>query len=212
MANNKGKKYKKLRGDEKPTTDSAREALAFMGWFGLRFEQIRQMFGNAFDDEVAVDTALRIRQDIELKGLVIGGKYRNYFMRAYKMNLLRAKIKANAHNALHVDIDGARDYGNDTDGAPLWRDILPADDYDPRDYELAVNTLRDEVLDFVQRHHDPLAASLFEIYVELSPDLSYKSLGKLFGIPDRTVWQGIGAIKKDVVHWFAERRAYLLNP
>lgn len=205
MASNKGKKYKKLRGDEKPTQDSAARARAFMGWFGLRFEQIRDGFGAAFDDEVAVDTALRIREDIELKGLVITGRYRHYFIRAYNVNLIAAKKRAAVQTARHVDIDEPND-----EGLP-WAEMLGAEDMDPHEYEMAVDTLRAEVLDFVRRHHDPVAASLFEIYVELSPDISYNRLARMLGLPYRKIWQDLGAIKKDVVYWFAERRAYLMN-
>lgn len=211
MASNKGKKYKKLRGDEKPTQDSAKRARAFMSWFGVRFEEIRDGFGPAFNDEVAVDTALRIREDIELKGLIILGKYRHYFIRAYNVNLIAHKKREAARAAAHLDIDGTRDYGNEAEDAPKWRDILGVEDFDPHEYEHAVDTLRAEVLDFVRRHHDPVAASLFEIYVELSPDISYNRLARMLGLPYRKIWQDLGAIKKDAVHWFADRRAYLIN-
>lgn len=205
MASNKGKKYKKLRGDEKPTQDSAKRARAFMSWFGVRFEEIRAGFGPAFNDEVAVDTALRIREDIELKGLIILGKYRHYFIRAYNVNLMAHKKREATRRAAHVDIDEPND-----EGLP-WAELLGAHDLDPHEYEHAVDTLRAEVLDFVRRHHDPVAASLFEIYVELSPDISYNRLARMLGMPYRKIWQDLGAIKKDVLYWFAERRAYLIN-
>lgn len=205
MASNKGKKYKKLRGDEKPTKDSTAKARAFMGWYGLRFEDIRRGYGSAFNDEVATDTALRIREDIELKGLEIKGRYRHYFIRAYNMNLLAYKKRESARYAQHVDIDEPND-----DGLP-WAELLGALDVDPHEYEFAVDTLRAEVLEFVRAHHDPLSASLFEIYVELSPDISYSRLARMLGLSYRQIWQDLGAIKKDVVYWFAERRAYLIN-
>lgn len=205
MASNKGKKYKKLKGDEKPTVESAARARAFMAWFGVRFEEIQRGFGPAFNDEVAVDTAVRIHDDIALKGTVIQGKYRHYFIRAYNINLIAYKKNEARRKAQHVDIDEQSE-----EGRP-WAELLGVEDMDPHDYEYAVDTLRAEVLDFVRRHHDPLSASLFEIYVELSPDISYNRLAQMLGIPYRKIWQDLGAIKKDVVYWFAERRAYLLN-
>lgn len=204
MASNKGKKYKKLRGGEVATADSASRARKFMMWFGLRFEEIQKGFGPLFNDEVAVDTALRIREDIELKGLVINGKLRHYYIRSYNLNLIAHKKRERTRTVMHVEID------NDEEGRPL-AETLGCEDVDPREYEIAVDTLRDEVLEFVRRHHDPVAASLFEIYVELSPDISYNRLARMLGVPYRFVWQELGAIKKDVVYWFAERRAYLID-
>lgn len=205
MASNKGKKYKKLRGGEVATPDSASRARKFMLWFGARFEEIRAGFGPLFNDEVAVDTALRIREDIELKGLIINGKLRHYFIRAYNVNLIAHKKREAARCAVRVDID---DQGED--GRP-WAELLGAVDMDPHEYEIAVDTLRDEVLEFVRRHHDPVAASLFEIYVELSPDISYARLAQMLGVPYRFVWQELGKIKKDVLYWFSERRVYLID-
>lgn len=204
MASNKGKKYVKLTGGEVATPEGERNAAKFMCWYGARFEEIKRAYGPAFNDEVATDTALLVREALLYKGRTIVGKYRHYFIRAYNINMIQHRKRERARTMLHVDIDA------ETDGRPL-AETLGASDYDPRDYELAVDTLRAEVLDFVRTFHDPLNVALFEVYVELSPDVSYKRMADMFRIPYRQVWQGVGEVKRDVAEWFAERRAYLIN-
>jgi hypothetical protein len=53
--------------------------------------------------------------------------------------------------------------------------------------------------------------SLFEIYVGLSPDISYKRMSIILGIPATRIWPVIGRIKKDLVKRFDGRRGFLLS-
>lgn len=204
MASNKGKKYVKLTGGEIATREGERNAARFMCWFAARFDEIKKAYGAAFNDEVAVDTALTVREALLYKNRIIVGKYRHYYIRAYNINMIQHHKAERARTARHVDID------DDADGRPL-SETIAAVDYDPHEYEIAVNTLRAEVLEFVRAFHDPLNVALFEVYIELSPDVSYRRMADMFGVPYRQVWQGVGEVKRDVAHWFAERRAFLLN-
>lgn len=204
---NTGKKYVKLKGHEKPTKESSAEADRFMNWYGYNFEQLSKFYGPVFNDEVATDTALRIHEDISLRGRRIEGKYRHYYVRAYNVNLIAWRKKETARAARTAELD-----------APIGEDMTLADilpckgTEDTLLYEIAVNTLRQEVLEFVDAFHSPYAASLFEIYVELSPDISYRRLADMLGLPRAEVGGAIYEVKRDVIEWFEGRRAYLLDP
>jgi len=208
MGTNKGKKYVKLVGDEKATKESLFAARAFMGWFGTRFETLRDVliYAHKFDDEVATDTALKIYQDIELKGLVISGKYKWYYLRAYHTNFVAAKKKQGASVARLVSIDE----GYDDDRINLI-DTLATDAYDCALYEDVTNVLRAEVLEYVRANFAQENVSLFEIYMELQPEISYKKLANLLGMPHQKIWRAIGDIKKAVVLEFDGRRDFLLS-
>lgn len=206
MATNKGKKYRKLKGGEVATKESLRAARAFMGWFGTKFETLRDVliYAHKFDDEVATDTALQIYQNIELKGLVINGKYKWYYLRAYHTNYVAAKKRDGATLALVKSID-------EEIGDFALIDTLAADDYDCATFEACTDILRKEVLEYVRGRYSHESVSLFEIYMELQPEISYKKLAQLLGMPHQKIWQAIGAIKRDVVLQFEGRREFLLS-
>lgn len=203
---NKGKKYRKLVGGEVATKESLRAARAFMGWFGTKFETLRDVliYAHKFDDEVATDTALKIYQDIELKGLVINGKYKWYYLRAYHTNFVAAKKREGVTLALVKSID-------EEVGDFALIDTLVADEYDCATFEACTDILRAEVLEYVRGRYSHESVSLFEIYMELQPEISYKKLAQLLGMPHQKIWQAIGSIKRDVVAEFEGRRAYLLS-
>lgn len=205
--NNKGKKYRKLVGGETATKESLRAARAFMGWYGLRFEDLRDrlIYAHKFDDEVATDTALKIYDDIAIKGTVINGKYKWYYFRAYHTNYIAAMKKRGENVARFDSLDDV-----DEEGAPRFTDIA-APDYDAHNFEHAADILRNEVLEYVRGKYAQEAVSLFEIYMELQPEISYKKLAVLFGMPHQKIWQAIGEIKRDVAQHFEARRDFLLS-
>ena len=90
-------------------------------------------------------------------------------------------------------------------------DTLEAPDFDYYNYEIAVDALKTEILDYVRARYNPVEVSLFEIYVGLYPDTSYKRIAALLGIPFYKVWASIGAIRKDVAVTFADRKGFLLS-
>jgi len=208
FGNNKGKKYKKLVGDEVATKESLRAARAFMYWFGMRFESMRDVliYSHKFDDEIATDTALKIYADIELKGLIINGKYKWYYLRAYHTNYIAAMKRQGVSAAKLKSID--EDFG--AERANLI-DTLATDAYDCVVYETVTDVLRAEVLDYVRTKYPPDSVSLFEIYMELQPEISYKKLAQLLGLPHQKIWRAIGEIKRDVVLQFEGRREFLLS-
>lgn len=192
---NKGKKYIKLQGGESATPESEKAARAFMGWFGLRFEELRDklIYAHKFDDEVAVDTALMINDNIRLKGLRITGKFKWYYLRAYHTNYKAAVSKTRSF----IELDEVTD--------------IEAPQVDYALYESTVDGLRREILDYVNAKYSAVDVSLFEIYIELHPEISYRRLAGMLGLPYIQTWQAISSIKKDVVETFGGRKDILLS-
>lgn len=218
--NNKGKKYRKLIGGEVATKDSLRAARAFMGWYGLRFEELRDrlIYAHKFDDEVATDTALKIYDDIALKGTVINGKYKWYYFRAYHTNYIAAKKLEQKETAQTISYDAPpiNDYEGDgyivaAQDTYAYVNGLAAPDFDADAFESATDLLRAEILEYVRANYAEENVSIFEIYMELLPEISYKKLAVLFGMPHQKIWQAIGEIKRDVSIRFGARRDYLLS-
>lgn len=196
------KKYIKLQGHEKPTPESERRARAFMRWFSLRFDRLRSewLYAGKFDDEVATDTALYIYDCIALKGLQIKGKYKWYYLRAYHMRLLAVQKKRAEAAQRSVYLD---------DPDVLLDLAAPTFDYEY--FEALVDAINTDMLEYVRANYPPLDASLFEIYIALQPDMSYKRMGKMLGYSPNKIWPVIGAIRRDLAEKFADKRYFLLS-
>jgi len=192
---NKGKKYVKLRGGEVATPENEARARGFLDWYGAHSETIRKrlIYDHLYDDEIATDTMLGVYDCIAFKGLEVRD-YKFYFLRAYHTNYLAAQKRKSAPP---VSMD-------DTD-------MLVAPDFDYDTYEQTVDTLKTEITDYVRNNYDPAACSLFEIYIALYPEMSYKNLAKMLGYPATRVWPIIGQIRKDVLRHFGARKDNLLS-
>lgn len=183
---NKGKQYAKLKGYEEATPESEERANEFMQWYGDNFNRLRDklIFTHLYDDEVATDTALIVYDNIALKRFVVVD-YQAYFLRAYHTNRV-AKLKRRVY---------------ETELAQLQDEPFIAD-LDHEEREEAVDRLNNEMLEYVRASYDPFSTSLFEIYIGLLPDTSYKRLAALLGLPDSQVWTRIGVIRKDLAQRF----------
>lgn len=203
---NKGKKYVKLRGDEIATPEAEARASEFMKWYGDNFDALRSklLYDEFYDDEVATDTALYLYDCIAYKGLKIDN-YKWYYLRAYHTALLGAKKKNGEARAAFVSVD------EPVIGEVMYGDILPAPTFDYTTYEMEIDAVQREILEYVRASYDQVSVSLFEIYVTLQPEMSYKKLARMLGIPANKIWPVIGAIRKDVAVRFADRRDYLLS-
>jgi hypothetical protein len=188
--------YIKLKGHEKPTPDSERRAKSFIRWYSLRIDTLRKdwLYVGKYDDEVATDTALYIYDCIALKGLRITGKYKFYFLRAYHMRLLAENQKKAVAAKRFIYLDD-----------PDVNLEIAASDFEC--FEKALDALNTEMMDYVRANYSALESSLFEIYIALQPDMSYKRLGKMLGYSPNKIWPIIGAIRRDLCEKFAARRA-----
>lgn len=199
---NTGKKYIKLRGDEVATDEAQARANKFMIWYGRNADYIKErlIFAHLYDDEVATDTMLYLYECIALRGTRIS-KYKWYYLRAYHNKYLEAQKKRGRVTARTVYLDDAEQFVND----------IPASDFNYDDYEEQVEALRLDILEYVRGSFDAFSVSLFEIYIELQPEMSYAALARALGLADFQVAPVLRAIKKDLVYRFAEKRGYLLS-
>lgn len=199
---NTGKKYIKLRGDEIATAEDQARANKFMVWYGRHADYIRErlIFAHLYDDEVATDTMVYLYECIAFKGLNIKN-YKWYFLRAYHTNYLAALKRRAKETAGKVYLDDEDTYVEEP----------AAPNYDYEDYEARVEQLRGEILEYVRGSFDAFSVSLFEMYIELQPEMNAARLAKLLGIPEYKVGPTIKAIKADVVYRFADRRDFLLS-
>ena len=203
---NKGKKYVRLTGYEIPTDENLKRAAAFLEWYALnvadlesRVRKNRNHPGSYCPDLMA-DTMLGIYDAVALKGLDVKD-YRFYFYRSY-YNLYLGERKKVKPGYLDDVVTGEDLTLSDVLAAPLNNSA---------EYELAVDRLQSEILDYVRAYYDPVASSHFEIYIGLQPDTSYKRIAALLGVPFNLVWTSIGAIRKDVAQVFAAERGNLLS-
>jgi len=222
MGKNKGKKYVKLRGGEVATPQSEARASAFLKWYGEHERELRErlIYKYRYDDEIATDTMLNIYDAISYKGLIVADP-KFYYLRAYHTNYLAAQIKkSGAANVISLDIasnrsnicyddSGARNMvGGGGVFALIEKIAAPQGDYEQ--LERDIETLKNEMTEYVRARYDPADCSIFEIYIALQPGMTYKRLAALLGFSAGRVWPVIGAIKKDLKAAFMARTHSLL--
>lgn len=172
------------------------KARAFMSWYGDNMDKLRyyvQGSGLEYDEDLFTDAFLRAYDAIARRGTSVKDNV-GYFLQTYRATFLDSK---------KTPIFGKVD--------ERVVENLPASDFDSDTYEEVVETINTEVLEYVRESYDEVAVSLFEIYVGLSPDISYKRMSNILGIPATKIWPVIGQIKKDLVKRFDGRRDYLLS-
>lgn len=199
---NTGKKYIKLRGDEQPAPADELRALEFMRWYAENTDKLKYYIrgaGYPVDDDLLSATMLKIYDIIALKGRQIKD-YTGFFLQSYRGVFINEEKKKTRSACLFAPLSPEKAAGLD---APA-----PADS---GEYEKAVERLNAEVLEYVRNTFDEVSVSLFEMYVGLSPDISYKRLSAMLGIPFTRVWMSIGNVKKSVVRKFGTKKDFVLS-
>ncbi|MCC8089123.1 MAG: hypothetical protein LIO79_07660 [Rikenellaceae bacterium] len=172
------------------------KARAFMSWYAANMDRLRHYVrgsGLEYDEDLFTDAFLRAYDAIGRRGTSVKDNV-GYFLQTYRATFLDSK-----KTPIVGKVD-ERVVAN-----------LPASDFDSDTYEEVVETINTEVLEYVRESYDEVAVSLFEIYVGLSPDISYKRMSNILGIPATKIWPVIGQIKKDLVKRFDDRRDFLLS-
>ena len=197
------RKYIKLRGDEVPTPDNEKRAREFMTWYAANMSKLRyyaQGAGYPIDDDLFSDTMLRVYDAIALKGVEIKD-YTGYFLQSYRGVFINNEKRKSNGTVLSVPLLLEKPAEHDT----------PAPEFASREYEEAVDAINNEVMEYVRETYDEMSISLFEMYVGLAPDVSYKKLAEMLGLPFAKVWTSIGSVKKSVVLHFGNRKDFLLS-
>lgn len=212
---NRGKKYKKLKGFEQATPESEAKARDFMKWYGANYDAISTKFVKAhlWNADIATDTALYIYDCIALKGFEIKD-YKFYFLRAYHGACIADKKEK--YKIPKEYLDATIIYMKSKEGpkefpSARYSDNLISPDYNYFEFENENDKLKTEILEYVRGNYDSVAIALFEIYVGLLPNTSYKRLADFLGIKPTKVWTNIGQIRKDVAQKFDEKHNNLLS-
>lgn len=169
------------------------KAQAFSVWFGVNAERLRRYVSGGrlpYDEDVFSETFLRVYDAVARCGTSIRD-YTGYFLRAYQFVYLDGRRSAPPHE----EIDRVR---------------LPPPPSDDDTRELPPD-LRGVMLDYVRRNYDESAVSLFEMYVGLLPNISYKRLSCITGVPLSKIWPVMGRIKKDLTERFSKKLGFLLS-
>lgn len=189
---NKGKRYVKLTGDETLTPEREEAVRLFAGWFNDNCENIKKRLidKNAFDADVFADTYLKVYDAIAFKRLN-PNNYSGYFNRAYITNKFSHDCRESERLAKHYDINRA------------WNipDEYPGID----DTVIEIKGLTESILGYVSISYPPRDVSLFEIYIQAKPAMSYKELSRLTKVPYYIIAGSISAILKDIKESFGLR-------
>lgn len=203
---NTRKKYIKLQGYETPTPENEARARKYMNWYAANMKKLEyyvQGSGGVFDEDIFNDTFLRVYDAIALKGLHVKD-YTGCFLRSYRNTYINSK---KSNNVDTISLDGSDcNYRRAID---LSR--LNHSSFNSYQYEEIIETINSEVMAYVQDNYDEVSVSLFEMYVGLAPDISYKRLANMLGYQEFKIWPVIGKIKKDVNKRFGKRKDILLS-
>lgn len=190
MANPKGSKYIKLRGDEVATPENQRRADLFMKWYGAVFAKCALPYQRSaeFDSDTAGDTALQIYDDIALKGRKIKS-YKNYFFLAYTTNY-KKRYKTNSE-------------------VPLSEAELEEVAKCQAERNKLIHALRSDILEYVRERRPPFDCALFEIYEGLYPDISYARMAEMLGLNVRQIDTSMAETRRIIVRKYSGRYGYL---
>jgi DNA-directed RNA polymerase specialized sigma24 family protein len=167
-------------------------ANAFMRWYGANLDDLKRCVID-YDEDLFTDAFLRAYEAIRRCGTIVKD-YKGYFLQSYRSTFLDSKKKAQPDKENETAITH-----------------IQASEYDYMAYEKVVDDFKSEILDYVQNTYNPFDVSLFEIYIGLLPDISYKRMSEMLGIPTTKIWPAIGAIKKDVAEKYGKKCENLLS-
>ncbi len=168
------------------------KADAFMQWYAANMDKLRH-YVTEYDEDIFTAAFLRAYDAIARHGTSVKNKTA-YFLQTYRAAFLDSR-RSPASGKVEEGVIAN----------------LAAPDFDSDAYEDAVAAINAELLEYVRQNYDEVAVSLFEIYVGLLPDISYKRLSNMLGIPATKIWPVIGQIKKDLAKRFAGKRHFLLS-
>lgn len=181
---------------KKPLLDIAPDcearARAFMEWYSLNTDRLKY-YVDHYDEDLFTDAFLRAYEAIARRCTVVRD-YTGYFLRTYRATYLDAKKAAGSRRA---------------DENAITR--LQQPEFNSELYENIAALLNAEVLEYVRDSYDEISVSLFEIYVGLAPEMSYRRIADMLGLSEHVVRFRIMPIKKDVVERFGARKNFLLS-
>lgn len=196
-ANNKGKKYIKIKPDSVATPENQAKADIFKEWFGSLYSRLQTELINkdTYDEDVLNDTFLRIYDKIRFGGLVIAD-YKAYFHRAFFTNFMQINIQDSQSITTPLDNhDKIDDSENDEELIKIkWE-------------------LENDVFDFIYARYPIHEFELFKMYVRLKPAINYADLSIITSLSQSRISEIISKIRKDICKQndFIQRRKSTLR-
>lgn len=192
------RKYVKLTGSEIITQEAQKHAMDFSQWFSENITRLKSMiYQHCCDEDILHDTYIHIYECIAYKGIVIKD-FQWYFLRSYYRKLIYNKKKA----PLKIDID---------DNSYAEVRCLSLNYFDQEEREQAIEIIDQEIMIYVRNHYNPLSYSIFEMYVKLLPNISYKKLAQMIDYPFNKIWPVMSEIRKDLAQTFKTQKEFLLS-
>lgn len=196
-ANNKGKKYIKIKPGAVVTLENQNKADNFKKWFGSSYPRLQTELINkdTYDEDVLNDTFLRIYDKIQFGGLEIAD-YKAYFHRAFFTNFMQINIQSSQCNTVSLDnYDKIDEVENDEE---LIKSKCK---------------LENDIFDFVYSRYPIHEFELFKMYVRLKPAINYADLSAITSISQSRISEIISKIRRDICKQnnFSERRKSTLR-
>ena len=196
-ANNKGKKYIKIKPGTIATPENQAKADIFKEWFGTLYSRLQTELINkdTYNEDVLNDTFLKIYDKIRFGGLEILN-YKAYFHRAFFTNFMQINIR-------------------ESQGITTPLDNHDKIDDSENDEELIKNKweLESDIFDFVYSKYPIHEFELFKMYVRLKPAINYADLSVITSLSQSRISEIISKIRRDICkqNSFTQRRKSTLR-
>lgn len=196
-ANNKGKKYIKIKPGAVATPENQAKADLFKEWFGQLYLRLQTELINkdTYDEDVLNDTFLRIYDKIRFGGLEIAD-YKAYFHRAFFTNFMQINIQ-----------------GSQSIVTPLNNHDKIDDSENDEELIRSKWELENDIFDFVYSKYPVHEFELFKMYVRLKPAITYADLSDITSLSQSRISEIISKIRRDISRQkdFALRRKFTLR-
>ena len=195
---NTGKRYIKLTGAEILVPEREQAVGFFSQWLEKNYTKLRRTFVSkgVYDEDIFSDTCQNMYDAIAFKQLDIKC-YGSYFNRSYFTNKMLDASRGTKREKVHFDVTAA---WNVPDHTSVYN-VSVSD----------VNRLNHDIFEYVSTSYPPCESSLFEIYVQAKPSLSYKELSKITRVPYYSVATALSSIFRDVRQTFSDRKTELVD-
>ena len=196
---NTGKRYIKLTGTETLAPERERAVGLFSQWLEKNYTKLTRSFVSkgVYDEDIFNDTCQNMYDAIAFKRLEIKC-YGSYFNRSYFTNKVLDATRVAKRDKIHFDV------------AAAWN--VP--DHQTPVYSVSVSDiglLNRDIFEYVNTSYPPSESSLFEIYVQAKPALSYKELSKITRMPYYSVATTLSSIFRDVRQTFSVRKTEIVD-
>lgn len=181
-ANNKGKKYIKIKPGAVATPENQVKADLFKEWFGKTYTRLQTELINkdTYNEDILNDTFLRIYDKIRYGGLEIAN-YKAYFHRAFFTNFMQETI--NQSQGITTSLDNHDKIDDAENDAEL----------------IAIKTnLENDIFQYVYQKYSLHEFELFKMYMSLKPAINYTELSNITNISLSRISEIISKIRKDV--------------